>query len=807
MNIFRAKIKFLILPIIWLLAIFIFGNLALAQVDAGLGYMEDSGLGTTDIRVTIANIIRIILGFLGTLAVVVILIGGFKWMTAGGNEDKISQAKRLLFNGAIGLVIILLSFGIASFVISKLMGATGITPGGPGGQGGPGGGGPFYSNNLVVKSIAPQGPIPIRNVKVRVTFNHDIVASSAENKIEIKRADNNDKVEGDFNIRSRTVEFIPDQACPEPNENLKCFDKDTEYRVEVKEGIKSTDNKELKCGGLYPDCTGYFTTGDLIDVTPPQGSITDPDNGAGVSANDLIFLQADTNDDSGISLVEFYVDGQLVDSDGPQGATPTNFLAQGWWDTADLELLSKHSISAKVFDINDHETTTSSISVIIRPEYCFNDIKDEDEEGIDCGGDYCGACDGAACGIIKDNVCTEMDPSECASVYCNPDDCKCITLPKITNIFSGDPINDPYGKYPNGSPGNYLTIVGEAFGRSSGQVVFLGLEDDDNDDKIAPLANCGSAWQNKQVVIEIPAGAAPGPIKLITNNNLEDRTDDDYGPTVNNFTVNETVRPGICELSPNEGVEGTEFKIVGKGFGDDQGESELYFGEPILKNITAWSDINISSIVPNFSFDDYPVVVKVGGEYSNSVNFTISEGVGVSPRIDYIDPAKGAHGQYITIFGERFGRTEGTVNFIKEGEENLASTDFPEPCEGKWWGNENIIVRVPNVDVGDYQVVVTTAKNRESNKIDFSVTDDPLTPGICALIPDQGPEGAKVNIWGNGFLSGEGRVEFWQDKQAEDIFSWDRDHIFTQVPNGAQTGPLIVTNNDEKNSNRVTFKV
>src|SRR3989338_7576776 len=43
-----------------------------------------------DPRVIVAQIIREVLGFLGILAVIIILYAGFKWMTSGGSEDKIT---------------------------------------------------------------------------------------------------------------------------------------------------------------------------------------------------------------------------------------------------------------------------------------------------------------------------------------------------------------------------------------------------------------------------------------------------------------------------------------------------------------------------------------------------------------------------------------------------------------------------------------------------------------------------------------------------------------------------------------------
>jgi len=83
-----------------------------------------TGLGARDPRDIAASVIRVILGFLGIVAVIIILLGGFKWMTAGGNEDKVGEAKKLITAGIIGLVIILAAFAIATFVLNSLLSAT-----------------------------------------------------------------------------------------------------------------------------------------------------------------------------------------------------------------------------------------------------------------------------------------------------------------------------------------------------------------------------------------------------------------------------------------------------------------------------------------------------------------------------------------------------------------------------------------------------------------------------------------------------------------------------------------------------------
>lgn len=98
--------------------------LAVSNLDLGINYGAYTGLGTKDVRETVSSIINVALGLLGIVAVVIILIGGFEWMTAGGNEEKTGEAKQRIFAGVIGLAIILSAYAIAKFVVSSLTTAT-----------------------------------------------------------------------------------------------------------------------------------------------------------------------------------------------------------------------------------------------------------------------------------------------------------------------------------------------------------------------------------------------------------------------------------------------------------------------------------------------------------------------------------------------------------------------------------------------------------------------------------------------------------------------------------------------------------
>ncbi|MFA7365040.1 MAG: pilin [Patescibacteria group bacterium] len=93
-------------------------------VDGTEGDGEGIKLGDRDPRTIAAGIINTVLTLLGIIAVVIVLLGGFKWMTAAGNEDKVSEAKKLLGAGVIGLVIIMAAWGISTFVLDQLWAQT-----------------------------------------------------------------------------------------------------------------------------------------------------------------------------------------------------------------------------------------------------------------------------------------------------------------------------------------------------------------------------------------------------------------------------------------------------------------------------------------------------------------------------------------------------------------------------------------------------------------------------------------------------------------------------------------------------------
>ena len=84
--------------------------------DIGRVY-GDSGNGPQDIRTIIGRIVNVVLGFLGVIFLVLAVVAGFQYMTAAGNQEQTKKAISLLRNAIIGIVIILISWGITRFVL------------------------------------------------------------------------------------------------------------------------------------------------------------------------------------------------------------------------------------------------------------------------------------------------------------------------------------------------------------------------------------------------------------------------------------------------------------------------------------------------------------------------------------------------------------------------------------------------------------------------------------------------------------------------------------------------------------------
>lgn len=72
------------------------------------------------------NILRAVLGLIGAVAFVIVLYGGFVYLTAGGNAEQTGKALQIILWAAIGLAVILFAYIIMSYVVGVVAGGAAL---------------------------------------------------------------------------------------------------------------------------------------------------------------------------------------------------------------------------------------------------------------------------------------------------------------------------------------------------------------------------------------------------------------------------------------------------------------------------------------------------------------------------------------------------------------------------------------------------------------------------------------------------------------------------------------------------------
>lgn len=88
-------------------------------VDCVGGSNSNPQQATDSLNNTITQVINILSVVGGIIAVVMIIVAGYRYITASGNESSIASAKNTLLYAIIGLVIIALAQVIVQFVLKK----------------------------------------------------------------------------------------------------------------------------------------------------------------------------------------------------------------------------------------------------------------------------------------------------------------------------------------------------------------------------------------------------------------------------------------------------------------------------------------------------------------------------------------------------------------------------------------------------------------------------------------------------------------------------------------------------------------
>ncbi len=775
-------------------------------------FAADAGFSTQgSVIVIIARLIRTFLGFLGIVSVILVIYGGWMFMTAAGNPQKVEKAKKIIINAGIGLIITLSAFLIVNFIVGIMTGALGGGLEGddslcPDGTPRPcvcvGAGCNDFKSGFYLEGppVNEECDGELRNLQLQFVFSASVKEETVENGILVRRAlteqqNPGQAVPGVFVVDGDKVTFTPSAECPAPNAAHKCFDENTKFVVNLDRTVlKSATDKKLKCTNFTP-CEYSFTTGDGVDVLPPTVVMDAPDDGSNSAIGDIVKLQADTTDDTGLSSVDFFVEDDRIDSVGIEQSFEdaghvfffTDDLEE--WDTAGYPTNRNYEISARGSDCAGNTTTSAAITTSILAAQCFNGVQDAEdpflETGIDCGGDpaseyYCKECNG--------NQCDEN--GDCASGLCQNN--VCVEVAKIEEVSPGD-----------GAIGNLVTISGKGFGDAIGVVRFLGSDDEGDEVQADPFVCIGGEapkWSPTEIIVQIPNSAVDGPVRVETAgaNATIDSTDDNFGPRIADFDVNLIVRPGLCDLDPSLGQPTSAATATGIGFGNTKGSSKLFLSNGET-DTSGWANTEIDFVVPSLSALKHQARVFTGDYVciDGQGNLTGEDDAGnpVGIVCNNNDDCEGGETCATAWCSESLAYCSDDNDCVDAGS-----------CQSVRVGSNKmrftVLARDVDLDPPNISEVSTGWKACENSGLVCGDDDDCADGESCVSRPNWGPVGQYVTILGTRFGFTPGTVRFLHDTEDKIALGdsdfpdqcggnqWTNNSIIVKVPAEYQTDPV-----------------
>lgn len=92
------------------------------KINKGSTVTLPNPIGVDDPRIIVGNVIRLILGLVGSLALIFFIYGGLMWMTSAGNSDQVTKGRDTLVWATLGLIVIFASYTGVAFILQSLGG-------------------------------------------------------------------------------------------------------------------------------------------------------------------------------------------------------------------------------------------------------------------------------------------------------------------------------------------------------------------------------------------------------------------------------------------------------------------------------------------------------------------------------------------------------------------------------------------------------------------------------------------------------------------------------------------------------------
>ncbi|MFA6514330.1 MAG: IPT/TIG domain-containing protein [Patescibacteria group bacterium] len=618
-------------------------------VNNGLGGV----LGADDPRTIIGRIINVGLGLLGVIALGLIIYAGFLWMTSAGEEDKIATAKKILTSAVIGLAIILASWAIATFIISRLSGAIN----GPGGDTG--------CVEGKVSVCRCDGSMICTNGAWSQCVGWTYDCGGTPGPTSCDSDTENPGCQAVDQICSSKDYCDVDCKCkPKGEAGNSC---DANSKTATCDADNNLCGNFLACDNTTCTCVG---TPVITDITPAGGFCEDNVNKScsqdtdcqtvcnktapNGTANNFITISGKNFGEysSAVSRVVF-MGGSSKNGRNPSEINPicVNF----WQDdqiiiavpagvangpikvvrTDNLEDITNNNYGTKIPDFVANNITRPGLCLLSPNKGALSSSVSYQGMNLFAGQAYFGNYQANVKGFDSNF----SHPSGLSGTAATPNIRSGVSGSFVVGnnkeksnflkfVKEANPNDGPYivsFDPPQGKSGQYVTITGNGFGWSKGSshVYFEGVEASYS----FPSVCASSIWGDKQIVVKVPEDIANG--NYVIRISLAGKTIDTQSLSPNNvFKVDDSLSlaPGLCKLEPKQGAVSTPVKLYGEYFGQVGHEGLVQFN-PKRNAYNAIKLENgaqlISATVPTSTITG-PVKIVKSIQESNALNFEVS---------------------------------------------------------------------------------------------------------------------------------------------------------------------------------------
>lgn len=648
----------------------LFFRLVLAQ-DLGLEVVENNFSGAlgesgTDPRNIIANVINIALGFLGIIAVGIVLYAGFLWMSSNGEEDKVSRAKQILRAGAIGLLIILSAWAIVTFVISKISGSIN------GGEDGDGG-----RNYCLDGSTIPCGCGGVATCSggrwgLCIGSNNEDCTNpptSCDGSSLLSGCQASDQICADG--------YFCDTNCScQPKESLgKSCDGDTSNQTCEADNNRcgeylTCDANTCLCVGS-PVITAVSPAGGFCAADVNRPCVNDADCGPNGTCDQITPNGTDNNFITifGKNFGEYSEENSQVLFSGYQGdlaaLNPKDIneaCVDSWRDDQIIITVPAGVQTGPIKVVNaDNQTDSTSddygpslpdfvSNAIARPGLCNIDpvegtlSKEVNYQGINLysGEAYFGNYENNVSGLYSNFIDVEGLSGTAAVPNIKAGQSGSFVERNIAGIKQKsnylrfvkerEEADGPYimsFSPSEGAPGQYVTIKGAGFGgaKGSSRVYFSNGSNKIEASYSFPAICANSVWTDKQIIIKVPDSLPDDNYYLEVSFGNRLISSQNIRPNV--FTVDSllSLSPSLCKMDPVKGPIGTPVTFWGEYFGSSKSSILARFNldknssgvvEKQDKADKTVAEVPLSAVTG-------PVVLVKDSLFSNELNFLVAE--------------------------------------------------------------------------------------------------------------------------------------------------------------------------------------